>query len=86
MLIRSGFRWDYVNLHYNSPGTAILSVCSNFSLWNFYLVFVRVQLDLFTTLKAFGLLGAFLMFVGHRILSHLALMSAKLKSAWVKRQ
>jgi hypothetical protein len=27
-------------------------------------------------------LGAFLMFVGHRILSHLASMSSKLKSAW----
>ncbi|CAJ1968186.1 unnamed protein product [Sphenostylis stenocarpa] len=40
-----------------------------------------LKLDLFTTLKAFGLLGAFLMFVGHRILSHLALTSAKLKSA-----
>ncbi|ESW16876.1 hypothetical protein PHAVU_007G191800 [Phaseolus vulgaris] len=40
-----------------------------------------LKLDLFTTLKAFGLLGAILMFVGHRILSHLALTSAKLKSA-----
>ncbi|XP_024450818.2 dolichyl-diphosphooligosaccharide--protein glycosyltransferase subunit 2 isoform X2 [Populus trichocarpa] len=37
--------------------------------------------DLFTTLKALGFLGAFLMFVGHRILSHLASMSSKLKSA-----
>ncbi|KAL2323420.1 hypothetical protein Fmac_027799 [Flemingia macrophylla] len=40
-----------------------------------------VGLDLFTTLKTFGLLGAFLMFAGHRILSHIALTSAKLKSA-----
>ncbi|TKY52750.1 Dolichyl-diphosphooligosaccharide-protein glycosyltransferase subunit 2 [Spatholobus suberectus] len=40
-----------------------------------------LKLDLFTTLKTFGLLGAFLMFVGHRILSHIALTSAKLKSA-----
>ncbi|KAJ1417459.1 Dolichyl-diphosphooligosaccharide--protein glycosyltransferase subunit Swp1 [Sesbania bispinosa] len=40
-----------------------------------------LKLDLFTTLKTFGLLGAFLMFVGHRILSHLALTSAKVKSA-----
>ncbi|KAH1227478.1 Dolichyl-diphosphooligosaccharide--protein glycosyltransferase subunit 2 [Glycine max] len=40
-----------------------------------------LKLDLFTTLKAFGLLGAILMFVGHRILSHLAFTSAKLKSA-----
>ncbi|WVY97551.1 hypothetical protein V8G54_029702 [Vigna mungo] len=44
-------------------------------------VFFWLKLDLFTTLKAFGLLGAFLVFVGHRILSHMALTSAKLKSA-----
>ncbi|KAF9686830.1 hypothetical protein SADUNF_Sadunf02G0030500 [Salix dunnii] len=37
--------------------------------------------DLFTTLKALGFLGAFLMFVGHRVLSHLASISSKLKSA-----
>ncbi|KAJ6405773.1 hypothetical protein OIU84_013687 [Salix udensis] len=37
--------------------------------------------DLFTTLKALCFLGAFLMFVGHRILSHLASISSKLKSA-----
>ncbi|KAG2719212.1 hypothetical protein I3760_03G257300 [Carya illinoinensis] len=36
--------------------------------------------DLFTTLKTLGFLGAFLMFVGHRTLSHLASTSAKLKS------
>ncbi|KAL9394946.1 hypothetical protein Peur_014231 [Populus x canadensis] len=40
-----------------------------------------LKLDLFTTLKALGFLGAFLMFVGHRILSHLASSSSKLKSA-----
>ncbi|XP_027935095.1 dolichyl-diphosphooligosaccharide--protein glycosyltransferase subunit 2-like [Vigna unguiculata] len=40
-----------------------------------------LKLDLFTTLKAFGLLGAFLMFVGHRILSHVAFTSTKLKAA-----
>nr|KYP37506.1 Dolichyl-diphosphooligosaccharide--protein glycosyltransferase subunit 2 [Cajanus cajan] len=40
-----------------------------------------LKLDLFTTLKTLGLLGAFLMFVGHRILSHLASTSSKLKSA-----
>ncbi|XP_004495085.1 dolichyl-diphosphooligosaccharide--protein glycosyltransferase subunit 2-like isoform X2 [Cicer arietinum] len=40
-----------------------------------------LKLDLFTTLKTLGLLGAFTMFVGHRILSHLALTSSKLKSA-----
>ncbi|XP_059626037.1 dolichyl-diphosphooligosaccharide--protein glycosyltransferase subunit 2 isoform X2 [Cornus florida] len=40
-----------------------------------------LKLDLFTTLKALGILGIFLMFVGHRTLSHLASTSAKLKSA-----
>ncbi|KAK1420565.1 hypothetical protein QVD17_22262 [Tagetes erecta] len=40
-----------------------------------------LKLDLFTTLKTLGLIGIFLMFVGHRTLSHLASTSAKLKSA-----
>ncbi|KAM1688076.1 hypothetical protein ACFX2K_035973 [Malus domestica] len=40
-----------------------------------------LKLDLFTTLKTLGLLGFFLLFVGHRILSHLASTSSKLKSA-----
>ncbi|XP_059459921.1 dolichyl-diphosphooligosaccharide--protein glycosyltransferase subunit 2 [Corylus avellana] len=40
-----------------------------------------LKLDLFTTLKTLGFLGVFLMFVGHRILSHLASTSSKLKSA-----
>lgn len=44
--------------------------------------FFHVQLDLFITLKTLCFLGTFLMFVGHRILSHLASTSAKLKSAW----
>ncbi|KAG8370816.1 hypothetical protein BUALT_Bualt13G0022800 [Buddleja alternifolia] len=39
------------------------------------------KLDLFTTLKALGFLGMFLMFVGHKTLSHLASASSKLKSA-----
>lgn len=39
------------------------------------------QLDLFTTLKALGLIGIFLMFVGHSTLSHIASVSAKVKSA-----
>ena len=42
---------------------------------------ISLQLDLFTTLKILGLLGVFLLFVGHRLLSHLASASAKLKSA-----
>ncbi|KAJ4969075.1 hypothetical protein NE237_015776 [Protea cynaroides] len=45
-----------------------------------YLLF-WLKLDLFTTLKALGFLGAFLLFVGHRTLSHLASASAKLKSS-----
>ncbi|XP_059287689.1 dolichyl-diphosphooligosaccharide--protein glycosyltransferase subunit 2 isoform X2 [Lycium ferocissimum] len=40
-----------------------------------------VMLNLFTTLKALGFLGIFLMFVGHRTLAYLASSSAKLKSA-----
>ncbi|XP_021903831.1 dolichyl-diphosphooligosaccharide--protein glycosyltransferase subunit 2-like [Carica papaya] len=44
-------------------------------------VFFWLKLDLFTTLKALGFLGVFLMFVGHRILSYLSSTSAKLKSA-----
>ncbi|XP_027940183.1 dolichyl-diphosphooligosaccharide--protein glycosyltransferase subunit 2 [Vigna unguiculata] len=47
----------------------------------FLYVLFWLKLDLFTTLKTVGLLGAFLMFVGHRILSHLASTSSKLKSA-----
>ncbi|KAK3193519.1 hypothetical protein Dsin_024829 [Dipteronia sinensis] len=39
-----------------------------------------LKLDLFTTLKTLSFLGVFLMFVGHRILSHLASASSKLKS------
>ncbi|XP_019165264.1 PREDICTED: dolichyl-diphosphooligosaccharide--protein glycosyltransferase subunit 2-like [Ipomoea nil] len=45
-----------------------------------YLLF-WLKLNLFTTLKALGILGMFLMFVGHRTLSHLASTSAKVKSA-----
>ncbi|XP_010262349.1 PREDICTED: dolichyl-diphosphooligosaccharide--protein glycosyltransferase subunit 2-like [Nelumbo nucifera] len=40
-----------------------------------------LKLDLFTTLKVFGFLGGFLLFVGHRTLSHIASKSDKLKSA-----
>ncbi|XP_077252863.1 ribophorin II (RPN2) family protein isoform X2 [Tasmannia lanceolata] len=45
-----------------------------------YLLF-WLKLDLFTTLKALGFLGIFLLFVGHRTLSHLASTSAKVKSS-----
>ncbi|KAI3772982.1 hypothetical protein L6452_04178 [Arctium lappa] len=44
-------------------------------------VFFWLKLDLFTTLKALGLIGIFLMFVGHSTLSHIASTSAKVKSA-----
>ncbi|XVF72021.1 hypothetical protein PTKIN_Ptkin12aG0087900 [Pterospermum kingtungense] len=40
-----------------------------------------LKLNLFQTLKLLGFFGVFLLFVGHRILSHLATTSAKLKSA-----
>ncbi|KAL0435585.1 UNVERIFIED_CONTAM: Dolichyl-diphosphooligosaccharide--protein glycosyltransferase subunit [Sesamum radiatum] len=43
--------------------------------------FFWFKLDLFTTLKVLSVLGVFLMFVGHKTLSHLASTSAKLKSA-----
>ncbi|KAF5782376.1 putative dolichyl-diphosphooligosaccharide--protein glycotransferase [Helianthus annuus] len=39
-----------------------------------------LKLDLFTTLKTLGVLGMFLMFVGHRTLSHLASVSVKVTS------
>ncbi|CAH9073764.1 unnamed protein product [Cuscuta europaea] len=45
-----------------------------------YLLF-WLKLNLFTTLKALGILAIFLMFVGHSTLAHLASTSAKLKSA-----
>ncbi|XP_048232538.1 dolichyl-diphosphooligosaccharide--protein glycosyltransferase subunit 2 isoform X2 [Ricinus communis] len=47
----------------------------------FLYVLFWLKLDLFTTMKTLGFLGVFLMFVGHRILSHLASTSSKLKSA-----
>lgn len=40
-----------------------------------------LKLNLFTTLKFLSFLGVFLVFVGHRTLSHLASASAKLKAA-----
>ncbi|KAI3668012.1 hypothetical protein L6452_43083 [Arctium lappa] len=40
-----------------------------------------LKLDLFTTLKTLGFVGMFLMFVGHRTLSHLASTSSKVKSS-----
>ncbi|KVI12342.1 Ribophorin II [Cynara cardunculus var. scolymus] len=44
-------------------------------------VFFWLKLDLFTTLKALGVIGIFLMFVGHSTLSHIASVSVKVKSA-----
>ncbi|CAL9100167.1 unnamed protein product [Musa textilis] len=43
-------------------------------------VFFWLKLDLSTTLEALGLLGVFLIFVGHRTLSHHASTSTKLKT------
>lgn len=63
------------------PATfAILFVAGIGAVLALYVLF-WVKLDLFTTLKAVGCLGIFLMFVGHRTLSHLASTSSKLKSA-----
>ncbi|CAH9076662.1 unnamed protein product [Cuscuta europaea] len=45
-----------------------------------YLLF-WLKLNLFTTLKALGILAIFLVFVGHSTLAHLASTSVKLKSA-----
>ncbi|OVA02379.1 Ribophorin II [Macleaya cordata] len=63
------------------PATyAILFHAGIAAVLSLYLLF-WLKLDLFTTLKALGFLGAFLLFVGHRTLAHLASTSAKLKSA-----
>lgn len=82
--------WEYSLLVYGGTILCFLAgiVFPSFSNWSalVLLFFVNVQLDLFTTLKTLGFLGAFLMFVGHRILSHLASTSAKLKSAWGNRK
>ncbi|RWW35032.1 hypothetical protein GW17_00000152 [Ensete ventricosum] len=45
-----------------------------------FFFFFLEQLDLFTTLEALGLLGVFLIFVGHRTLSQHASTSTKLKT------
>ncbi|KAG8640205.1 hypothetical protein MANES_13G035300v8 [Manihot esculenta] len=62
---------------------AVFAILFHFGIAAVLLLYVLfwLKLDLFTTLKALGLLGAFLMFVGHRTLSYLASTSAKLKSA-----
>ncbi|KAJ6412162.1 hypothetical protein OIU84_005257 [Salix udensis] len=74
-----------VNLK-NFPSSSVPAVFATLfhlgiaAVLSLYMLF-WLKLDLFTTLKALGFLGAFLMFVGHRILSHLASSSSKLKSA-----
>ncbi|KAJ9169628.1 hypothetical protein P3X46_017795 [Hevea brasiliensis] len=67
----------------SSSVPAIFAILFHFGIAAVLFLYVLfwLKLDLFTTLKAIGFLGAFLMFVGHRILSHLASTSAKLKSA-----
>ncbi|XP_057480677.1 dolichyl-diphosphooligosaccharide--protein glycosyltransferase subunit 2-like [Actinidia eriantha] len=63
------------------PATfAILFQLGIAAVLSLYVLF-WLKLDLFTTLKALGFLGIFLMVVGHRTLSHLASTSTKLKSA-----
>lgn len=46
------------------------------------IILLLEQLDLFTTLKYLSFLGVFLVFVGHRTLSHLSNTAAKQKTAW----
>ncbi|KAK4273035.1 hypothetical protein QN277_021508 [Acacia crassicarpa] len=67
----------------SSPVNALYAALFHVGIAAVLLLYVLfwLKLDLFTTLKALGLLGAFLMFVGHRTLSYLASTSAKLKSA-----
>ncbi|XP_057963619.1 dolichyl-diphosphooligosaccharide--protein glycosyltransferase subunit 2 [Malania oleifera] len=66
-----------------SAAPAIFAILFQLGIAAVLLLYVLfwLKLDLFTTLKTLGLLGAFLVFVGHRILSHLASTSSKLKSA-----
>ncbi|XP_009597183.1 dolichyl-diphosphooligosaccharide--protein glycosyltransferase subunit 2-like [Nicotiana tomentosiformis] len=65
----------------SAPATfAILFHLGIAAVLSLYLLF-WLQLNLFTTLKALGILGIFLMFVGHKTLAYLASSSAKLKSA-----
>uniref|UniRef100_A0A2P2LYJ5 Dolichyl-diphosphooligosaccharide--protein glycosyltransferase subunit 2 n=3 Tax=Rhizophora mucronata TaxID=61149 RepID=A0A2P2LYJ5_RHIMU len=67
----------------SSPVPAIFGILFHIGIAGVLLLYglFWLKLDLFTTLKALGFLGAFLMFVGHRLLSHLASTSSKLKSA-----
>ncbi|XP_031284403.1 dolichyl-diphosphooligosaccharide--protein glycosyltransferase subunit 2 [Pistacia vera] len=66
-----------------SPVPATFAILFQLGIAAVLLLYVLfwLKLDLFTTLKALGFLGVYLMFVGHRILSHLASASAKVKSA-----
>ncbi|CAN4084749.1 unnamed protein product [Withania somnifera] len=65
----------------SGPATfAILFHLGIAAVLTLYLLF-WLKLNLFTTLKALGFIGIFLMFVGQRTLSHLASSSSKLKSA-----
>lgn len=53
--------------------------CTNKGLLT--IILLLEQLDLFTTLKYLSFLGVFLVFVGHRTLSHLSNTTAKQKTA-----
>ncbi|KAM3281760.1 dolichyl-diphosphooligosaccharide-protein glycosyltransferase subunit 2 [Capsicum chacoense] len=69
------------NFPTSAPATfAILFHLAIAAVLSLYFLF-WLKLNLFITLKALGFLGIFLLFVGHRTLSHLASTSAKLKSA-----
>ncbi|XVF81008.1 hypothetical protein PTKIN_Ptkin15bG0121900 [Pterospermum kingtungense] len=61
---------------------AIFAILFHIGIGTVLLLYVLfwLKLDLFQTLKLLGFLGVFLVFVGHRTLSHLAATSSKLKS------
>ncbi|XP_039138283.1 dolichyl-diphosphooligosaccharide--protein glycosyltransferase subunit 2 [Dioscorea cayenensis subsp. rotundata] len=67
----------------SSPVPAVFSLLFHIGIGAVLVLYVLfwLKLDLFTTLKALGLLGIFLIFVGHRTLSHHASISSKLKSS-----
>ncbi|XP_016459633.1 dolichyl-diphosphooligosaccharide--protein glycosyltransferase subunit 2 isoform X2 [Nicotiana tabacum] len=84
-----GFLVGLLRLHVNlknfptASGPAMFAILFHLliaAVLSLYVLFWS-QWNLFQTLRALGFLGIFLLFVGHRTLSHLASTSAKLKSA-----
>ncbi|XP_016449270.1 dolichyl-diphosphooligosaccharide--protein glycosyltransferase subunit 2 isoform X3 [Nicotiana tabacum] len=84
-----GFLVGLLRLHVNlknfptASGPAMFAILFHLliaAVLSLYVLF-WLQWNLFQTLRALGFLGIFLLFVGHRTVSHLASTSAKLKSA-----